>query len=162
MGLSVHEQPNPKKLVMAKVAILFIVAFVPSLQAGLLEHLTTEVENLKTIQATQSAEMARMNKKGAQCGYRYRWDDKDSTITYEAQMVNTGSGLLDTATGVWTAEDSGLYQVSWSLQHSINSGEINSISLSKYLHSVNDVLQNHLMTMRIYDHIKCVKYYAAE
>ena len=38
---------------------------------------------------------------------RYRWDDKDSTITYEAQMVNTGSGLLDTATGVWTAEDSG-------------------------------------------------------
>ena len=44
---------------MAKVAILFIVAFVPSLQAGLLEHLTTEVENLKTIQATQSAEMAR-------------------------------------------------------------------------------------------------------
>ena len=28
--------------------------------------------------------------------------------------------------------------------------------------SVNDVLQNHLMTMRIYDHIKCVKYYAAE
>ena len=35
---------------MAKVAILFIVAFVPSLQAGLLEHLTSEVENLKTIQ----------------------------------------------------------------------------------------------------------------
>jgi len=120
---------------MAKVAILFIVAFVafvPSLQAaGVLERLTAEIEDLKTIQANQSAEMARMNKKGAQCGYRYRWYDNDSTITYEAEMVNTGSGLLDTATGVWTAEDSGLYQVSWSLQHSINSGEINSISLSK-------------------------------
>jgi len=118
--------------VMAKVAILFIVAFVPSLQAaGVLERLTSEIEDLKTIQATQSAEMARMNKKGAQCGYRYRWYDNDSTITYEAEMVNTGSGLLDTATGVWTAEDSGLYQVTWSLQHSIHSGEINSISLSK-------------------------------
>jgi len=128
---------------MAKVAILFIVAFVPSLQAGLLEHLTSEVENLKTIQedlkrnqedlksneATKNAEIedlkskiARLSKKGAQCGVQERWNSSSSTITYEASnalMVNSGSGSLDTATGVWTAEDSGIYLVTWSLRNHI-------------------------------------------
>ena len=53
---------------MAIVAILFLVAFVPSLQAGTIERiehiLNSDIEKWQRDQATQSAEIV-------QCGARY-------------------------------------------------------------------------------------------
>merc|ERR1719494_441602 len=94
--------------------------------------LTEEAEELKaqTIAGLKSS-VAKLMKKGAQCAYRYRWKTAKSTITYEKTLVNVGRGSMDLGSGVWTAEETGLYQVAWSLRNIVHSSEANEIYLYK-------------------------------
>jgi len=100
---------------------------------ALMERLSTRIGNSENTAGELQTTVARLSKRGAQCGYRYQWTSGDSTITYESSgaMVKTGSGSLDENTGIWTAEDSGLYQVTWSLRNVVNSGQENHIFLYK-------------------------------
>jgi len=132
---------------MAKVAILFIVAFVPSLQAGVLEDLASEVENLKrnqedlkSIQANQSAEIARvsensailekLSQRGAFCGFKWEWTSANSVITYNNLLLSEGdAGTLDASSGVWTTNVPGIYMVTWSLRSRLEGDDDNWIFL---------------------------------
>merc|ERR1712004_534867 len=69
--------------------------------------------------------------RGAQCGYREIWTTARSTITYEKTLLNVGRGSMDLGSGVWTAEETGLYQVAWSMFNRVDSGEYNYIYLYK-------------------------------
>merc|ERR1712037_988796 len=64
-----------------------------------------------------SNDIARLSIRGAQCGYRLLWSSSSSTINYERLLLDTGRGSLDISSGEWTAEEKGLYQVSWSLRN---------------------------------------------
>merc|ERR1712130_72314 len=81
--------------------------------------------------ASHNNDIARLSKRGAQCGYRGGWTSSYSTITYQSTLVNIGSGSLNAGTGVWTAGEAGLFQVSWDLRNRLNAGEVNYIFLYK-------------------------------
>jgi len=81
--------------------------------------------------ASHDNDIARLSKRGAHCGYQYKWTSIDSTITYDSTLLNTGSGSLDIGTGVWTAGDAGLFQVSWDMRNIVGSSEQNDFYLYK-------------------------------
>merc|ERR1711962_1816351 len=64
----------------------------------------------------------RLSIRGAQCGYRRDWTTAGSTITYEKTLLNVGRGSMDLGSGVWTAQEKGLYQVAWGFHNRVNSG----------------------------------------
>ena len=49
----------------------------------------------------------RLSKRGAQCGYRNQWISSFETINFERILLNIGSGNLDAASGIWTADVKG-------------------------------------------------------
>ena len=57
----------------------------------------------------------------------WSWGNKD--ITYDKVVTKAGSSSLDENTGKWKAGFSGMYQVSWSAQNSVNRGQTNLIFL---------------------------------
>merc|ERR1711962_1528618 len=81
---------------------------------------------------SHSSTLSRLSIRGAQCGYRgTSWSAAYSTITYEKTLLNVGRGSMDLGSGVWTAEETGLYQVAWSLYNRVDSGEGNYIYVYK-------------------------------
>jgi len=89
------------------------------------------VDRLSTRIDGNERNVIRLSKRGAQCGYRAYWEHASSTITYDSLLTNTGSGSLNAGTGVWTAQETGLYQISWSLRNWLDNDEENSIYLYK-------------------------------
>jgi len=90
--------------------------------------------DISTIQANTNQNdnaIARLSIRGAHCGYRHHWTARDKVITYEKMMLNTGSGSLATGAGTWSAEHSGLYQVSWSMHCGLINNQENFIYLYK-------------------------------
>merc|ERR1712192_63935 len=77
--------------------------------------------------------VAKLLIRGAQCGYQGEWTTHNSRINYDGILLDTGSGSLDRSRGEWKSEEKGLYQVSWSLSNSVDSGktETNDIYLYK-------------------------------
>jgi len=78
-----------------------------------------------------SSTVKRLSKRGVKCGYKDNWDSASSTITYDRMLMSTGTGRgsLSLRTGVWTASQTGLYMVTWSLINDLYSGEMNRIFL---------------------------------
>jgi len=81
--------------------------------------------------ASHNNDIVRLSKRGAQCGYRHHWESSYRTITYDSTLLKIGSGSLNAGTGVWTAGDAGLFQVSWDMHNQMNSGEWKVIYLYK-------------------------------
>jgi len=93
--------------------------------------LSTRIGNSENTAGELQTTVARLSKRGAQCGHRSHWTSQSSTITYSKTLLNSGSGSLDKNTGIWTAGDSGLYQVTWSLINWVDSSAQNRIYLYK-------------------------------
>ena len=55
-----------------------------------------------------------------------------SQITYDRLITNDGDSNLDYSSGLWTAGSTGVYQVSWSVQMSVNKYETNRIYLMRW------------------------------
>merc|ERR1719158_407695 len=78
------------------------------------------VENENGISGLETS-VGKLLIKGAQCGFRDKWTSSSSTITYESLLLDTGRGSLDLSSGEWTAEEKGLYQVTWDLLNRLDS-----------------------------------------
>merc|ERR1712222_140113 len=60
------------------------------------------------------ARLDKLSQRGASCGYKNTWSTASSVITYEKLLLSKGdAGTLNLATGVWTTNVAGFYQVSW-------------------------------------------------
>merc|ERR1712083_1123663 len=77
---------------------------------------------------------------GIQIIIRYEWTSSSSTITYEKLLLDTGIGLMDAASGVWTAQETGLYQISWSLRNWLQGDDDNVIFLYRNGEGIDESL----------------------
>merc|ERR1719348_2857801 len=92
------------------------------------ENLTAQLAQLKESNDNLKAEVTRMKKRSAHCGYQNYWSSQ-SQISYDHLITDDGDSNLDRSSGLWTAGCAGVYQVSWSVQMSVRRYETNRIYL---------------------------------
>jgi len=103
-----------------------------------ISNLICKVKYVETTQQTViksvtriSEVVARIDQHGAQCGYRSKFTDAQTVVTYDSIITNEGIGSMDAATGKWVAGVSGTYAISMSAYTHLDRREENMINLLK-------------------------------
>jgi len=88
------------------------------------------IDTLENRMTETSARFDKLSQRGAYCGYQSGWSTGSSVITYNKLILSEGdAGTLDPATGVWTTNVPGLYEITWSLRNELTGDDDNWIYL---------------------------------
>jgi len=103
-------------------------------QMASMEESVDKVEESEVQMAAQMKntmdKVQKLEKRSAHCGFQNAWGSQ-SVITYDRIITEEGNSSFDKNTGIWTAGFSGVYQVFWSVENSVDASEANIIYLER-------------------------------